>query len=104
MPYSRSILVSAFLAVLLIGCKKAETPPVPKVDSGGSVATPAASMPPSEASTPPAAAGAVSGSGDAAGATQATPKELSKAEESAAMPMSGQANNHSTAPSVTDKK
>ena len=33
MAYTRSILVSAFLAILLIGCKKAETPPVPKVDS-----------------------------------------------------------------------
>ena len=31
MAYTRSILVSAFLAILLIGCKKAETPPVPKV-------------------------------------------------------------------------
>jgi hypothetical protein len=104
MAYTRSILVSAFLAILLIGCKKAETPPVPKVDSGGSVAAPPTAMPPSEASTPPAAAGATTGSGDASGTTQANPKELSKEQESAAMPLSGQANNHSTAPAANEKK
>jgi hypothetical protein len=104
MPYTRSILASAFVAILLIGCKKAETPPVPKMDSSGSVAAPVTSMPPSEASTPPAAPGAVTGSGDASGTTQASPKELSKEQESAAMPLSGQANNHSTAPPADSKK
>lgn len=104
MTFSRSILVSACLALFLIGCKKAETPPAPKLDSSGSVAAPVSAMPPSEASTPAAAPTAGTGSGDASGSTQATPKELSKDQESSAMPLSGQANNHSTAPSASDKK
>ncbi len=104
MSFSRSILVSAFLALLLIGCKKAETPPTPKLDSSGSVAAPVSAMPPSEATTPAAGPGATTGSGDASGPTQATPKELSKEQESSAMPLSGQANNHSTAPSASEKK
>jgi hypothetical protein len=104
MPYTRSILVSAFVAMLLIGCKKAETPPTPKMDSSGSVAAPVTSMPSSEASTPPAAPGAGTGSGDASGTTQASPKELSKEQESASMPLSGQANNHSTATPADGKK
>ena len=104
MSFSRSILVSAVLALVLVGCKKADTPPAPKLDSSGSVAAPVSAMPPSEASTPPAAAGATTGSGDASGTTQANPKELSKEQESAAMPLSGQANNHSTAPAANEKK
>lgn len=104
MSLSRSILVSAVLALVLVGCKKADTPPAPKLDSSGSVAAPVSAMPPSEASTPAAGPGATTGSGDASGSTQATPKELSKEQESSSMPLSGQANNHSTAPSVSDKK
>lgn len=101
MPFTRSILVSAFLAILLIGCKKAETPPAPTMED--SVAAPASSLPPSDGNLSPAPPSTTSSSGDASGPTQVNPKELSKHEESTQMPMPGQANNHSTIEPVEKK-
>ncbi len=106
------VLVPVFAAVLLAGCKKAETPPAPKLGdtpgTSGSVAAPASSLPPSDGtlSTAPrgAAPGTTTDSGDAAGTTQAHPQNLSKDEESSAMPKSGQANNHSTTDPVGGQK
>ena len=100
MFFTRSILVSAFLAILLIGCKKAEAPPAPKMD--GSVAAPQSALPPSDSTLP--STPATSSSGNANGPTQADPKELTKQQESADMPLSGQANNHSTTDPVEKKK
>lgn len=105
MFFTRSILVSAFLAILLIGCKKAETPPTPELGATtDSVAPSTSAMPPSDATMPPAALGAGTGSGDAQGATQVSPKELTPVEESAAMPLPGQVNNHSTTDPVQPNK
>ena len=101
MPFTRSILVSAFLATLLIGCKKAETPPAPTM--GGSVAAPESALPPSDSKLP-ATPPSTSSSGNASGPAQTDSKELSKQQESTDMPLSGQANNHSTTDPVEKKK
>lgn len=100
MPFTRSILVSAFLATLLIGCKKAEAPPTPTTSS---VAVPETALPPSDA-TLPATPSATSSSGNASGPAQTDAKELTKQQESTDMPLSGQANNHSTTDPVEKKK
>ncbi len=101
MPFTRSIFVSAFLATLLIGCKKAETPPAPTMSD--SVAAPTSALPPSDA-TLPAVPSSTSSSGNASGPAQTDPKELTKQQESTDMPLSGQANNHSTTDPVAPKK
>lgn len=110
MPFTRSILVSAFLATLLIGCKKAETPPAPTMSDsaaapsmGDSVAAPPSALPPSDASLP-ATPAVTSSSGNASGPAQTDAKELTKQQESTDMPLSGQANNHSTTDPVAPKK
>ncbi len=99
MPFTRSILVSAFLAILLIGCKKADAPPAPTM---GSVATPESLLPKSDGKLPSATG--TSSSGNASGPAQTDAKELTKQQESTAMPLSGQANNHSTTDPVEKKK
>lgn len=104
MSFANAVFVSAFAATLLLGCKKAEAPPAPKLDSSSSVAAPNASMPPSDATITPSPPSGTHPNGDANGPTQATPKELSKDQESSAMPLSGQVNNHSTANTTSEKK
>ncbi len=99
MSFTRSILVSAFLATLLIGCKKADTPPTPTT---GSVAAPETALPSSDAKLPTTSGTTSSGNADTP--AQASPKELTKQQEATEMPLSGQANNHSTTdPIKTDK-
>lgn len=98
---ARYMLVPAFLALVLTACKKADAPPTPEV--GSSVAAPASTLPPSDA-TMPAPAATTTNSGNASGPTQADSKELTKEQESSAMPLSGQANNHSTTDPVEQKK
>ncbi|CAL63554.1 hypothetical protein; putative exported protein [Herminiimonas arsenicoxydans] len=105
MFFTRTILASLFLATLLIGCKKAEAPPTPKLEGAtGSVALPASSLPASDGKLPDQPATGTSDSGNAYGSTQADSKELTKEQESAAMPLSGQANNHSTPNPAEQKK
>lgn len=112
MSVTRSVFLSTvssvFVLAMLAGCKKAETPPTPSMgdtpSTSGSVAAPPSSMPPSETQTTPAPAGGTTDSGDAAGPTQAHPQNLTKEEESSAMPKSGQVNNHSTANPVGEQK
>lgn len=99
MPFTRSILVSAFLAILLIGCKKADAPPAPTM---GSVAAPETTLPPSDGKLPNNSG--TSSSGNAGGPAQTDPKELTKQQESTDMPLSGQANNHSTTDPIDKKK
>jgi len=96
MPFTRSILVSAFLATLLIGCKKAETPTAPTPTVSDSVAAPVSSLPMSDGKLSPAPSSVTSSSGNSSGPTQASSKELTKFEESTQMPLPGQVNNHST--------
>lgn len=102
---TRSLFICACLATALAGCKKAEAPPSPALDSSGStsssVAAPSSAMPASEATTAPTT---TPDSSDAANTPQSTPAELSKQQESSAMPMPGQVNNHSTATPNEEKK
>lgn len=105
MFFTRTILASLFVATALIGCKKAEAPPTPKLEgTTGSVALPATSLPPSDGKLPNQPASGTSDSGNAYGTSQATPTELTKEQESASMPLSGQANNHSTTDTAAQKK
>lgn len=110
MSVTRSVLAPAvsslFILALLAGCKKAETPPAPQMSdtpsTGSSVAAPNSSLPPSDGKLPSSTG--TTDSGDAAGPTQAHPQNLSKQEETSAMPNSGQVNNHSTANPVGEQK
>jgi hypothetical protein len=96
MSFIRSVLACAFLATLLLGCKKADAPPVPALNSpSASVAAPSSTLPPSDAAIAPATPSA--SDSNAGGPTQASPSELSKEQESSVMPLPGQVNNHSTA-------
>ena len=105
MSFTRSVFVSAFLATLLIGCKKAETPPAPTLGgTSGSIAAPENMAPRPDAQMPPASSGDMTGSGNSNGPTQANPKELNKQQESSSMPLPGQANSHSTPDTTGEKK
>jgi hypothetical protein len=62
-------------------------------------------LPPSDATMPTQNPSQTAhANGDANAPAQNNPKELGKSEESTAMPLSGQANNHSTANPTDDKK
>lgn len=103
---TRSLLACACVVAALAGCKKAESPPTPAMDSSNpassSVAAPSEAMPPSDATMPTAPPSSSSSSGDATGGPpQSSPSELNKGQESSAMPLPGQTNNHST---VTPEK
>jgi hypothetical protein len=110
MSISNALFIAAFAAVAaLSGCKKAEAPPMPTTmqspPTSGSVALPASKLPPSDATIPPQnPAPTAHANGDANAPAQNNPKQLGKSEESAAMPLSGQANNHSTPNPTDDKK
>lgn len=104
-PNIAAFAVCSVFSLLLAACQKSGEPPKPVTsDSGttsapaagsGSVAAPSAALPPADAAMKPEGAAAPSTSGDHNGTTQATPKDLSKPEEKTAMPMPGQANDHS---------
>lgn len=102
MLLARTLLVPAVLVLVLSACKKAEAPPTPEV--GGSVAAPANALPPSDATMPAPATGTTHSGDSNGGPTQAQPKELTKEQESSAMPLPGQVNNHSTTDPVEQKK
>ena len=102
MFFARSVLVCAFLATLLIGCKKAETPMLN--ESTGSIAAPASTMPSPDAQIPSIAPEVATGSGDANGPTQANPSNLTQQQEASSMPLPGQANDHSTPATAGEKK
>jgi hypothetical protein len=102
MDINRITLVSCVLGTLfLAGCEKASDPPQPMTSTSGTVTSPAESvaapptaLPPSDAAIKPSTPDAPS-SGNAGTPTQANPGTLSKAQEQATMPHSGQVNNHS---------
>lgn len=104
----RPVYLCVMLAIPIIGCEKFTDPPKPASTAttskapNESVALPSNALPPSDAAinvAPPSPA-----SGDPSStSSQASPKELSKQQESTAMPMPGQVNNHST-PEPLDKK
>jgi hypothetical protein len=102
MNKNRITLASCMIgALFLVGCQKASEPPKPAASTSGtavspsqSVAAPANAVPPSDAATKPPAE-STSSSGDAQTPTQANPTTLSKTQEQASMPHTGQVNNHS---------
>lgn len=102
MTLSHTILACALVAATVAGCKKADAPPAPQ--TSGSVALPESSRPSSDAAMPPSApSSAPVDNGNANAPAQNNPQTLNKNEESTAMPLSGQVNNHSTAQPENDK-
>jgi hypothetical protein len=67
---------------------------------GASVAAPASELPKQDAAIAPQSATVATTTPDSASPSQATSKTLDKQQESTAMPMPGQANNHSTPESI----
>ena len=98
---SRSILLGAALAMLLVGCQKKDEPaatssgqPSPTVTNAGAP-NPQTSTP--DPSLPEAAAKPAGTQDTTALQHKAAPQEkMSKEDESKAMPLPGQANDHST--------
>ena len=96
-------LAALGMCAALAGCHKE---PVPQHPSGAdpvvnrsmdSVAAPVASLPPPDAAMAPAAPSPKPTTTDAnGGPTQASQSGMTKEQESSAMPLAGQANNHST--------
>lgn len=106
-----TVMAASLLA--LAGCGKQSDAPKPVTDSAAapasssssqSVAAPPTALPPSDASIKPSPPPAAAKSTDADGPTQATPKELSKHQETENMPLAGQVNNHSTPATTNEKK
>lgn len=106
------VMLAGLALAVLSGCQKAPEPKISGADPtsgsspassptppGGSVALPAEKLPPSAAAQPPASQ-STGNSGDANGPTQANPSSLQKEQEQAAMPQSGQVNNHSVPETV----
>lgn len=106
---SRSMLAGAALAMVLAGCQKSDPPPI--MSNGAPArpvtdATPIRQLPKGDQSVPDAAttfapqevAGKTEAMQDTAALQQkrAPQEEMTKAEESTAMPLPGQANDHST--------
>lgn len=110
MNINRFTFLSCMIGTLFVaGCQKASEPPQPVTStsgtitsSTGSVAASPSAVPPSDAAIKPFTSAAPS-SGDAETPTQVNPAKLSKAQEQATMPHSGQVNNHSV-PDTTSQK
>ena len=98
---SRSILLGATLALLLMGCQKKDEPALTSSGQPPPTVT-TTTAPTPQTSTPdpslPEAAGKAAGTQDTTALQQKTaPQErMSKEEEAKAMPLPGQANDHST--------
>ncbi len=92
MPILRTASTCIFLALLATGCNKANEPPKP---ADSSVELPQAAMPQSDAALKSAQPDQAAPTAGSSQQSQANPAELSNAQESAAMPMPGQANDHS---------
>ncbi|MDB5728766.1 MAG: hypothetical protein JWQ00_1971 [Noviherbaspirillum sp.] len=114
-----TLLASMALVAMLAGCQKQTDAPKPTTSVGTSaptapaaavtttnqsVAAPASAMPAPDTAIAPQAPAAQAKTTDADGPTQATPKDLSKREESTNMPLAGQVNNHSTPATVNEQK
>jgi hypothetical protein len=105
-------IAAVALLLSLAGCQKQSDAPKPvtaasgasSISSSQSVAAPPSALPPSDAAIKPATPSVPPKTSDADGPTQATPKDLDKAQESGTMPLAGQANNHSTPATTNEKK
>lgn len=106
-------LTVCLMAVTLAACDRNDTPKpttaatavsqpgAATVESkGSSVALPPSALPQQDAAMAPQAPSAAATVPDSASPSQANPQTLSKREESTAMPMPGQVNNHSTPESI----
>jgi hypothetical protein len=98
---SRTVLVGAALAMLLVGCQKTDTVPATSSSQPSpTVATTPASIPATSTPDPslPAATAKAAGTQDTTALQHkaAPQEEMTKDEESKAMPLPGQANDHST--------
>jgi hypothetical protein len=101
-----AMLLCAMPFVLLAACQKQPEPKTaaPAAPPSASVAAPPSQTPPSDASIPPATPPGKTSSGDAATPTQANPSTLTKEQEQASMPHTGQTNTHSSPETVGEKK
>lgn len=107
-----AFVAAVVLPLFLAGCQKQADAPKPVTSTSGasstsagqSIAAPSSALPPSDAAIKSAPPPAPPKTSDADGPTQATPKELNKAQESGTMPLAGQANNHSTPATTNEKK
>lgn len=98
-------LLSGAIATLP-ACGRNDAPPAPTAVSqpgaatveskGESVAVPPSELPKQDAAMPPQSPTVAATVPDSASPSQASPKTLDSQQESTAMPMPGQANNHST--------
>jgi hypothetical protein len=106
-------LTACLVAMALTGCNRNDVPkpttaatavsqpgPATVESTGKSVALPPSSLPQQDAAMAPQAPSAAATVPDSASPSQANPQTLSKQQESTAMPMPGQVNNHSTPESI----
>ena len=97
---SGSILIGAALSMLLLGCQKQDEPAVARVQPSAIVtnnAAPIPQMPTSDPSLPEVAGKATATQDTTALQRKADPQaKMTKEEESKAMPLPSQANDHST--------
>ena len=106
-------LTACLMAIILTGCNRSEAPKstaaatavsqpgAATVESkGNSVALPPSALPQQDAAMAPQSPSAAATIPDSASPSQANPQTLDKQQESTAMPMPGQVNNHSTPESI----
>ncbi|MDY7573177.1 hypothetical protein [Actimicrobium sp. CCI2.3] len=103
----RPAVLVALLAVALAGCSNDKVPELLNKKSSGSVALPVSEIPPQPASMTPQPVKPkpeiAADSGNANGPSQANPSKLEPAQESATMPLPGQAGDHSTPAPISIK-
>lgn len=106
-------LTACLVAMALTGCSRNDAPKPTTTatavsqpgaatmeSKGSSVALPPSALPKQDAAMAPQAPSAAATVPDSASPSQANPQTLSKQQESTAMPMPGQVNNHSTPESI----
>jgi hypothetical protein len=106
-------LTACLMALVLTGCNRSDTPKpttaataVSQPDAatveskGSSVALPPSALPQQDAAMAPQSPSPAATIPDSASPSQANPQTLDKQQESTAMPMPGQGNNHSTPESI----
>lgn len=105
-------LTACLMALVVTGCNRSDAPK-PSVatavsqpgaatveSKGSSVALPPSALPQQDAAMAPQSPTAAATIPDSASPSQANPQTLDKQQESTAMPMPGQVNNHSTPESI----
>ncbi|MET0961614.1 MAG: hypothetical protein ABWY05_02180 [Noviherbaspirillum sp.] len=102
-------LAACLMLVSIAACTRKEAPAPTAVSQpaaatveskGASVALPPSALPQQDAAIPPQSPTVAATVPDSASPSQANPKTLNAQQESTAMPMPGQVNNHSTPESI----